>query len=93
MAVNSDQFAVLYLIIMGFLSTVESCIRAINNILESGTADELVICLEKPEALLPTVDPSRPCLFFDNLKRARYDKGEVRFLIFFAIVVDIVLSS
>ena len=51
--------------------------NGINNALESGTPDELMTYLLKPEALLPRVDPSRPYLYFDNLKKARLDKGQV----------------
>ena len=51
--------------------------NGINSALESGTPDELMTYLLKPEALLPRVDPSRPYLYFDNLKKARQDKGQV----------------
>ena len=56
---------------------MEACVKGINNALESGTADEVMTYLLKPEALLPRVDPSRPYLYFDNLKKARVDKGQV----------------
>ena len=56
---------------------MESCVNGINHVLESGTPDELMTYLLKPEALLPRVDPSRPYLYFDNLKKARVDKAQV----------------
>jgi len=55
---------------------MENCVNGINSALESGTPDELMTYLLKPEALLPRVDPSRPYLYFDNLKKARQDKGQ-----------------
>ena len=56
---------------------VEACVNGINHALDSGTPDELMTYLLKPEALLPRVDPSRPYLYFDNLKKARVDKAQV----------------
>ena len=50
----------------------------INKILDTGTPDELMSWLQKPEGLLPVVDPSRPNLYMDNLKKAKMDKKAVR---------------
>lgn len=60
-----------------FVFLVEACVDGINKALDSGDADELMAFLLKPESLLPRVDPSRPFLYYDNLKRARLDKGQV----------------
>ena len=56
---------------------MEACVEGINKTLDSGSPDELMAYLLKPESLLPRVDPSRPYLYYDNLKRARLDKGQV----------------
>jgi len=56
---------------------VENAVRQINKILDSGTPDELMTWLQKPEGLLPVVDPSRPNLYMDNLKKVKTDKGAV----------------
>lgn len=51
--------------------------QQINRILDTGTPDELMTWLQKPEGLLPVVDSSRPNLYMDNLKKAKADKGAV----------------
>ena len=56
---------------------MEACLGGINKTLEEGTAEELMAWLMKPESMLPEVDPRRPYLYYDNLKRARLDKGQV----------------
>ena len=56
---------------------MENAVRQINKILDSGTPDELMTWLQKPEGLLPVVDPSRPNLYMDNLKKVKTDKGAV----------------
>ncbi|XP_065059905.1 ras GTPase-activating-like protein IQGAP1 isoform X2 [Rhopilema esculentum] len=55
---------------------MEACLGGINKTLEEGTAEELMAWLMKPESMLPEVDPRRPYLYYDNLKRARLDKGQ-----------------
>eukprot|EP00794_Sanderia_malayensis_P010081 gene10081-11111_t len=58
------------------VNQMDNCVNHVNSILENGTADELMNWLQKPEALLPVVDASRPHLYFDNLRRSRADKGQ-----------------
>ena len=57
---------------------METCVKTINKALDDGDADELMSWLQKPEALLPNVDPSRPHLYLDNLLKAKIEKGQVR---------------
>ena len=56
---------------------VEGAVRQINKLIEGNDADELMAWLQKPEGLLPVVDPSRPYVYLDNLKKYKYDKGGV----------------
>ena len=59
---------------------MENAVKQINRIIDSGTPDELMTWLQKPEGLLPVVDASRPNLYKDNLKKAKADKGSVSYL-------------
>ena len=77
------SYSPLVLTSVTFLLTVDECVQTINNLLESGTADELMVWLQKPESLLPAVDPNRPHLYFDNLTRSRLDKGQVLHIVFY----------
>lgn len=54
--------------------SMENAVRMINKVIDTGTSDELMSWLQKPECLLPVVDPSRPNLYMDNLKKAKMDK-------------------
>lgn len=54
---------------------MEGAVKKINRILDSGTPEELMQWLQKPEGLLPVVDAGRPNLYMDNLKKAKADKG------------------
>lgn len=56
---------------------MENAVKQINRIIDSGTPDELMTWLQKPEGLLPVVDASRPNLYMDNLKKTKADKGSV----------------
>ena len=56
---------------------VEGAVKQINRVLDTGTPEELMQWLQKPEGLLPVVDASRPNLYMDNLRKARQDKGAV----------------
>ena len=56
---------------------VEGAVKQINRVLDTGTLEELMQWLQKPEGLLPVVDASRPNLYMDNLRTARQDKGAV----------------
>lgn len=56
---------------------VEGAVRQINRLIDSGDAEELMQWLQKPESLLPRVDPQRPHLYMDNLRKTKYDKGGV----------------
>ena len=60
-----------------FLYIVEGAVKQVNRILDSGSPDELMHWLQKPEGLLPVVDPSRPNLYMDNLKNAKLEKKAV----------------
>lgn len=62
---------------------MEGAVKKINRILDSGTPEELMQWLQKPEGLLPVVDAGRPNLYMDNLKKAKADKGSVS--IFFTL--------
>lgn len=63
--------------------------KQINRILDTGTPDELMTWLQKPEGLLPVVDSSRPNLYMDNLKNAKMDKGAVSVFCLLTTIVAI----
>ena len=64
-------------------------VEKINSLLdEPSKAQELMTCLQKPEANLPHVDSTRPYLYMDNLQREKIEKEDVRiFICWYEIVL------